>query len=355
MQQETKIQSKQIDFQIKSQQQNQQQNLKQINQNLTIVKPQNTQYIKSNQKTESDKENNNININNHDILIRHDYSKQKVQPKLSLADIFKPQEINSKKNSKKLKITQLKMFKPTNIEQQKQIFFEKNCQYDPQFVYQSDNINFSQFPIQKPHTKYLQLAQKILDTVVEKYGSDIKFFETQGQILSKEETQQYYNNYIEKLGFKDKIKVVFQEHCVSTTTCSHNQDGTAKIIIGLPISYRKGRITGVMNHEIGTHFIRKFNNSLQKWSKKRKPYGLQPYMKIEEGLAGLNTHLEQVWDPNTKPFLYHMALHYYAQYMASQVSFSDLYKDLEKYIQNPDDRWRECVRVKRGIKVPQKY
>ena len=31
------------------------------------------------------------------------------------------------------------------------------------------------------------------------------------------------------------------------------------------------------------------------------------------------------------------------------MSFKDLYKDLEKFIDDPDDRWKLCVRVKRGL------
>ena len=35
-----------------------------------------------------------------------------------------------------------------------------------------------------------------------------------------------------------------------------------------------------MNHEIGTHFIRKFNEKNQKWYNNRKKFGLTaPYLK----------------------------------------------------------------------------
>jgi len=47
--------------------------------------------------------------------------------------------------------------------------------------------------------------------------------------------------------------------------------------------------------------------------------------------------------------LYNAALHYYSCYLASLVSFEQLYKELEKYIKDPVKRWKECVRVKRGI------
>jgi hypothetical protein len=41
---------------------------------------------------------------------------------------------------------------------------------------------------------------------------------------------------------------------------SHNKNTKSTIVIGLPIKYYKNTILGVLNHEIGTHFIRKYNN-----------------------------------------------------------------------------------------------
>jgi hypothetical protein len=47
--------------------------------------------------------------------------------------------------------------------------------------------------------------------------------------------------------------------------------------------------------------------------------------------------------------LFKAALNYYSAYMASKMSFVDLFNDLEKYIDNPKRRWKCVVRVKRGI------
>ena len=35
----------------------------------------------------------------------------------------------------------------------------------------------------------------------------------------------------------------------------------------MPILYRELRIQGVLNHEIGTHFLRKHNDRMQIWHK----------------------------------------------------------------------------------------
>ncbi len=68
----------------------------------------------------------------------------------------------------------------------------------------------------------------------------------------------------------------------------NNQESNSKVMIGLPIHYRKETIEGVMNHEIGTHFLRKHNDRYQKWYKDRKKFNLQPFLQTEEGLAAIN-------------------------------------------------------------------
>ena len=35
--------------------------------------------------------------------------------------------------------------------------------------------------------------------------------------------------------------------------------------------------------------------------------------------------------------------------MASQLSFEDLFEDLHRFIPDPIERWKECVKVKRGL------
>lgn len=62
----------------------------------------------------------------------------------------------------------------------------------------------------------------------------------------------------------------------------------SRVLVGLPVHYRENTIEGVLNHEIGTHFLRKYNEKHQKWHKDRKKYNLSPYLKTEEGFASLN-------------------------------------------------------------------
>ena len=49
---------------------------------------------------------------------------------------------------------------------------------------------------------------------------------------------------------------------------------------------------GVLHHEIGTHFLRRLNETMQVWHGKRKKYGLKSCITIEEGLGCVHMLLD---------------------------------------------------------------
>lgn len=84
--------------------------------------------------------------------------------------------------------------------------------------------------------------------------------------------------------------------------------------------------------------MRKYNDKKQIWYKDRKAYELKNYMATEEGLATLNQLLDKALNPKRQPFLFNCALAYYSAFIASTMSFRDLYKELEKYVDDPEER-----------------
>lgn len=81
---------------------------------------------------------------------------------------------------------------------------------------------------------------------------------------------------MEDLGVEEQVSLNFQKNKVAPTSVTHDpKTGKSKINIGLPIEYREGRIMGVLHHEIGTHFIRKYNDKQQVWYKKRDKFELK--------------------------------------------------------------------------------
>ncbi|CAD7948579.1 unnamed protein product [Amoebophrya sp. A25] len=66
-------------------------------------------------------------------------------------------------------------------------------------------------------------------------------------------------------------------------------------------------------------------------------------LRSEEGLAALNTHQyykdKLLWQP---------AYVYYCVCMSERLSFVELFEHLKRFTADPDHRWRDCVRAKRG-------
>eukprot|EP00826_Nyctotherus_ovalis_P014190 TRINITY_DN13928_c0_g1_i8.p1 TRINITY_DN13928_c0_g1~~TRINITY_DN13928_c0_g1_i8.p1 ORF type:complete len:128 (+),score=20.04 TRINITY_DN13928_c0_g1_i8:92-475(+) len=86
-----------------------------------------------------------------------------------------------------------------------------------------------------------------------------------------------------------------RDSTVTATSITHyTKIGKSVVTIGLPIEYRRDQIEGVLNHEIGTHFIRKYNDQFQPWNGCRKKHKLRKYISTEEGLASLNQLLHIV-------------------------------------------------------------
>ena len=128
-----------------------------------------------------------------------------------------------------------------------------------------------------------------------------------------------------------------------------NKTGKSKVQIGLPIEYRDKGILGTINHEIGTHYLRKYNERFQVWYKKKEKYEVRPCIKTEEGLASINQLIVLVNDNDCVPFLYTAALNYYQAYLASKMSFVEVFNEISDIIDNPKRRFKRVARVKRGL------
>ena len=55
----------------------------------------------------------------------------------------------------------------------------------------------------------MDVAVKILDSFLEQYGSESHYLETEGDILSQEETEHIISNYLESLEFTDLLTLRF--------------------------------------------------------------------------------------------------------------------------------------------------
>lgn len=159
---------------------------------------------------------------------------------------------------------------------------------------------------------------------------------------------QRFDAYIRDLEINSNVEYIFSANTLSKTAIVHRKDGKTEVIIAVPIRYREPFIQDVLNHEIGTHLIRKYNERAQVWAGKRKQYKIGSYLHIEEGLGSIHQSFEQTYRHNSKPFLYQAALNYVSAYLASKMGFRELYHVLKKWVQNDEKLWNQCLRVKRG-------
>ena len=85
----------------------------------------------------------------------------------------------------------------------------------------------------------------------------------EGMVLTRVETEEYFNEYIADLELEDYLTLNFTQNAIAPTSITHcSGSKRSKINICLPIDYSEGRINGVMHHEIGTHYLRKLNDKL---------------------------------------------------------------------------------------------
>lgn len=236
-------------------------------------------------------------------------------------------------------MTFIQKINPINKEEEKEKFLFDPL-YNPQFRYAEDINDQERANYSHLDTKYLELAKKILEKGLKKYGSEENLIkEIEGEILSLEEVERKISHYLQE-NHLENVSISYSSSYVART--SMNQD---EIRLRLPLEYGEKTFQGVLDHEIGTHYFRRLNDRLRPWHKKRHKFQLRPYLETEEGLAIIHQYLD-VEDP----LLWRTAMYYYAVWLGNQMSFSELNKELMKYIQTPERRWKMCLRVKRGIK-----
>ncbi len=231
---------------------------------------------------------------------------------------------------------------PLNLVEEEETFFRSGCRVNPQFEYKSSKMARRMIRCFKPPAgNLLPLATKIIEAFMKYYGSESQYLEKDGgDVLTLSETKVLFQKYIDDLALTELVTLDYSYNAVSPTTISHDmKTGKSVITLGLPIEYRRNRIVGVLNHEIGTHFLRNYNDMSQPWFCARKKNHLKNYLNTEEGLASLNQLCHVALSDAAPPFLFQCALYYYTCNSAINKSFVELFDDLAKYIDNPRRRY----------------
>ena len=135
---------------------------------------------------------------------------------------------------------------------------------------------------------------------VEEYGTNECYDDFMGELMTKDETHESVTKYIESLNLQDYIQPAYRTGAVARTSVTHETKacGPGSVNIKLPVSYRTGEVQGVWDHEIGTHFLRRFNERFQPWAgNKYAKFGIERDLKTEEGVASVNQLVRGVSSP----------------------------------------------------------
>ena len=176
---------------------------------------------------------------------------------------------------------------PINLEEEEERFFKSDFKVNPQFIYHKPKLALNALQcFKRPVGTLLHLAIKILNAFLKVYGTESNFLNTGGEILNLAKIKESFQKYIDNLELGPYLNLDFSYNTVSPTTITHNpKTNQSTMTIGLPSEYREHRIEGVLNHEIGTNFIRNHNEQFQGWFKGRYKNKKKNYLNTEEGLA----------------------------------------------------------------------
>lgn len=100
-------------------------------------------------------------------------------------------------------------------------------------------------------TEHEQLALKIL--VNNKYEGHTL------PLLNQEEVMTMIDKYLEGLGLSDYVEVRLEPDTLSRTTVGFFKE-RAVLKLRTPLEYTQVSLEGVLNHEVGTHILRRLNH-----------------------------------------------------------------------------------------------
>ncbi|CAH1268768.1 KIAA0895L [Branchiostoma lanceolatum] len=261
------------------------------------------------------------------------------------SDILKLPLLSSTVSVPRRRVGLLDAVRPANVETEKSRFMRANYNYNPLFFYNYPAAQTVLERFSKPSDNYLDQAITIMENALKRFGTYENFeARTGGKRLTRGEIMTIVKRCFKREKLQNgEVIINLSDDLLSRASMTQSR-GRPTLNINVNTS-RQFWLEGVARHEIGTHYLRSYNNRLQPWTggKGRRQYGLLSVNPTEEGLASLHSVLYR-----RHPFLWRAALLYYTAYRASQMSFSNLFKDLGRFVRDPYVRWDYVLRAKRG-------
>ncbi|MGD9129739.1 MAG: DUF1704 domain-containing protein [Candidatus Woesebacteria bacterium] len=217
---------------------------------------------------------------------------------------------------------------PVNIQEERKKFFS-DFSYNPQFKYKKaiDRKILTYYGLPKKHI-FLH-SKKML----QQYPVPLKSKQVE---TSTEEVNKLIKTVFYQLGLK-QIPIYYSPKYIGQAKL-----GSKGLYFQTPILLSKEKIIGKINHEIETHYLRRYNHDKQKLGKMAET---PSFRKTEEGIATLHNYLFR-----KEKIMHKSYYHYYASYLARTQSFSRIFAALKKFNLNENFIWNIVVKKKRGLK-----
>ena len=214
--------------------------------------------------------------------------------------------------------------------------------YNPKFTYADSHKAYQTVNDMKCifSQKYVHHAKAILDEVIRRFDK-VETYKNKcrGRPIDCEETIKVVHSYLNENNLH--VNVQFSKILIT------NMSAKGLTLVDTPYFYRDPSFKALLDHEIGTHYIRTLNqkNLDPKIQAHLKKVQRGWMLSAEEGLASIATHM-----PYTKcDLFFNPALNYFAACTAMENDFWSTFKILFKYTTGFDECWNKTLRVKRGL------
>jgi len=219
---------------------------------------------------------------------------------------------------------------PLNQEAEKAKFFADQ-NYNPQFEYSRPFIKAEMTKYGLPQKKFFKHAEMMIS----EFG--LSTMAAKNPAAPAQTANQVFV-LISKLGLP-KMSVHFESNLNSQVMFDF--DG---LRFRIPITYSLESLKNKLNHEIQTHYLRRFNQKLQSWNLHSENKLPKEFRMTEEGLANLHSYIE-----HSDGVFHKTYLNYFAAYLAQKVSFAELYSELIKIGCTKRLAWNLTIKQKRGL------
>ena len=243
---------------------------------------------------------------------------------------------------------------PENKVKQREEFFRrlsKNQEYNPIFKYPEGRPpQLREFA--KPCFVLLPLAKRILDSLVDQWGTIESFRESQSKgvpvIQGPAAMEAAIMAFLKEHRLPGAIQLRFVPGSTSPMRLLSipglkGQQAEYVLEVRRELCIDRAALQGMLRHEVLGHYLRFRNHEAQGWAGAvgGNKKGL---LEAEEGLAVLHDVMLQ-----RVPSLYQASLYYYAVCRGSAIGFYSLFQELSMYLDGEEERYDLCQRVKRGL------